>query len=118
MIAASATAKNPIVFSFRKGSKVCLDLDPAKIKETIINEPLINWHSFDGQEALDAVRHSQGAAFNVSDERMRKMARYLSERESLRVLPAATAGLVGLLMMHEAGELSAGNHVAVITAKQ
>lgn len=118
MVAASATAKNPIVHSFRKGLKSCVDLDPEKIRETIINEPLINWHSFDGEEALAAIYKSGGLAYNISDEQMRKMAAYLSERESLRVLPAATAGLVALLKMHEEGVLPGGTHVAVLTAKR
>lgn len=118
MIAASATAKNPIVHSFRKGLKSCIDLDPVKIKETIINEPLINWHSFDGEEALAAIYKSGGLAYNVSDEQMRKMAAYLREREALHVLPAATAGLVALLKMHEEGVLPEGSHVAVLTAKR
>ncbi|MFT6000977.1 MAG: threonine synthase [Neolewinella sp.] len=118
MIAASATAKNPIVSSFRKGLKTCVDLDPAKIRETVINEPLINWHSFDGEEALASVYVSGGLAYNISDERMRKMATYLSEREALRVLPAATAGLIALLKMHEEGILAEGTHVAVLTAKR
>jgi threonine synthase len=118
MIAASATAKNPIVHSFRKGLKSCVDLDPAKIKETVTNEPLINWHSFDGEEALAAVYKSGGLAYNISDERMRKMATYLSERESLRVLPASTAGLIALIKMHEEGILPEGTHVAVLTAKR
>lgn len=118
MIAASATAKNPIVHSFRKGLKNCVDLDPAKIKETAINEPLINWHSFDGEEALSALYKSGGLAYNISDERMRKMTTYLSDREALRVLPASTAGLIALLKMHEEGILPEGTHVAVLTAKR
>lgn len=118
MIAASATAKNPIVSSFQKGLTTCLDLDPAKIKETVINEPLINWHSFDGEEALASIHVSGGLAYNISDERMRKMAAYLSEREALRVLPASTAGLIALLKMHEEGILPEGSHVAVLTAKR
>jgi threonine synthase len=118
MIAASATAKNPIVYSFRKGFRTCVDLDPAKIQETVINEPLINWHSFDGEEALWSLYQSGGLAYNISDERMRKMATYLSEREALRVLPASTAGLIALLKMHEEGILPEGAHVAVLTAKR
>ncbi len=118
MVAASATGKNPIVSSFRQGVPTCLDLDPEKIKETLINEPLINWHSFDGQEALDALYLSGGLAYNVSDDRMRKMSAYLLEKEALSVLPAATAGLIALIRMHEEGVLPAGNHVAVLTAKR
>lgn len=118
MIAASSTAKNPIISSFRKGLKNCVDLDPAKIKETIVNEPLINWHSFDGEEALQSLYQSGGLAYNISDEKMRKMAAYLAEKESLRVLPASTAGLIALLRMHEEGILPQGTHVAVLTAKR
>lgn len=118
MVAASATAKNPIVYSFRKGFRECVDLDPAKITETVINEPLINWHSFDGAEALAAIHTSGGLAYNVSDERMRKMSKYLSDREALRVLPASTAGLIALLKMQEEGLLPEGTHVAVLTAKR
>lgn len=118
MVAASATAKNPIVYSFRSGLRVCVDLDPAKIRETVINEPLINWHSFDGDEALEALYMSGGLAYNISDERMRKMAAYLLEKEAMNVLPASTAGLIALLKMHEEGVLPAGSHVAVLTAKR
>ena len=117
-IAGSSTAKNPIVQSFRKGLRVCTDLDPAKIRETKINEPLINWHSFDGQEALDAVYASGGAAYNVSDDSLRKMAAYLSKKEALRVLPASTAGLIATLKMHEEGILPEGPHVTILTAKR
>ncbi|MEJ2482255.1 MAG: pyridoxal-phosphate dependent enzyme [Gemmatimonadota bacterium] len=55
-IAGSSHGKNPIVHSFRKGYLECRDLDPATVKETEVNEPLINWHSFDGDWALDAIR--------------------------------------------------------------
>jgi threonine synthase len=84
----------------------------------VINEPLINWHSFDGEEALSSLYQSGGLAYNISDERMRKMATYLSDREALRVLPASTAGLIALLKMHEEGVLPEGSHVAVLTAKR
>ena len=117
MLAASSTHKNPIVTSFLRGSSTCIDLDPTNIRETHINEPLINWHSFDGQEALDAVRQSGGGAHHVSDEKMKKMSAYLSRKEALQVLPAATAGLIALLetSTDDDGESLS---VAVLTAKR
>ena len=118
LLAGSSVRKNPIVVSFQRGLTTCVDLDPARIRETGTNEPLINWHSFDGQEALDAVYASRGAAYAASDAELRKMASYLKERESLHVLPAATAGLVALIKANEAGLLPAGPRVAVITAKR
>ena len=59
-IAGSAAYKNPIIASFRAGMDSCKDIDPKLVKETTINEPLINWHSFDGNEALYAIRQSGG----------------------------------------------------------
>ncbi|MBB4077947.1 threonine synthase [Lewinella aquimaris] len=115
MIAASSTHKNPIVSSFLAGSRTCQDLRPEQIRETTINEPLINWHSFDGQEALDAIFASGGTARHISDEKMRKMSAYLSSKEALQVLPASTAGLIALLELSDpTNELS----VAVLTAKR
>jgi threonine synthase len=115
MVAASSTQKNPIVSSFLSGSRECRDLDPARVRETLINEPLINWHSFDGQEALEALYASQGAARHVSDRELLKMAAYLRQKEALNVLPAATAGLVALT---DPTTPFARPAVAILTAKR
>ena len=70
IIAGSSSGKNPIINSFRKGYESYRDLDPSRIKESQINEPLINWHSIDGELAFDAIRESGGWAGNVSDKTM------------------------------------------------
>ena len=64
MVAASSHHKNPIIRSFLKGHVRCENLDPVKVKETDINEPLINWHSSDGDLALEVGgrRQRQGDA--------------------------------------------------------
>ena len=117
MIAASSSHKNPIISSFKKGLDYCEDLRPEKIKETKINEPLINWHSFDGEEALWAIRQSGGDAFHISDQKMVKYARLLGEKEGLKVLPASTAGLAALIEMHRQEEFEPDRFVAVLTGK-
>ncbi|MGB5435295.1 MAG: pyridoxal-phosphate dependent enzyme [Maribacter sp.] len=117
MIAASSTRKNPIVQSFLSGLDHCKDLNPEAIKETKYNEPLINWHSFDGEEALYALRESQGEAFNISDRKMKEMTSLLARKEGFRILPAATAGLIALLEMDEKLNFEPGRFVAVLTAK-
>ena len=55
IVAGSSFRKNPIVESHLRGLDECQDLDPTRIRETAINEPLINWHSIDGDPALDAI---------------------------------------------------------------
>ena len=117
MIAASSTSKNPIIQSFNKGLDSCEDLKPGDIKETVVNEPLINWHSFDGEEALYALNSSNGKAFNISDKSMRDMSSFLLKKEGYRILPASTAGLIGLLRAHEKEDFEPDRYVAVLTAK-
>jgi threonine synthase len=116
-IAASSTDKNPIVYSFNNQLEKCADLSPEQIKETKTNEPLINWHSFDGDEALYALNHSKGYAFNISDNKMKEMSAYLSKKEALQVLPASTAGLIGLIELHKREVLEPDRFVAILTAK-
>ena len=117
MIAASSTHKNPIISSFKNGLETCEDLDPKHIKETIYNEPLINWHSFDGDEALYALRESGGEAFDISDKKMKDMASFLLKKEGLKILPASTAGLIGLLELDGKLNFEPDRFVAILTAK-
>ncbi len=117
MIAASASHKNAIVYSFNKKLESCVDLIPEKIKETRVNEPLINWHSFDGDEALYAIRQSGGSAFDISDQKMLRIAKRLKDKEGLHVLPASTAGLAAMLEINGSEELEPDRYVAVLTGK-
>ncbi|MCB0281175.1 MAG: pyridoxal-phosphate dependent enzyme [Calditrichae bacterium] len=118
MIAASSTNKNPIIVSFKKGLKSCRDLNPTGIKETKINEPLINWHSFDGDEALWALYDSDGASRWVSDKKLMDYSKILKDREGLNVLPASTAGLIGLLEMHKEKPFEGDRYVTILTGRK
>ena len=118
MLAGSSTRKNPIVQSYLAGHARCTDLDPQKITETIVNEPLINWHAFDGDHAINALRQSNGGAVNVSDKNLLATAALVKKTEGYNVLPASTAGLFGLLKMHELQSLELGVYVAVLTARR
>ena len=116
-VAASAAHKNPIISSYRAGFDSCKDIDPKLIKETAVNEPLINWHSFDGDEALWAIRQSGGEAHHISDKKMREMSAFLLKKEGYRILPASTSGLIALLEIHEKKELINDRYVALLTGK-
>lgn len=116
-IAGSAANKNPIISSFKAGLDFCKDIDPKMVKETVINEPLINWHSFDGNEALYAITQSGGEAHHISDKKMKEMSAFLHKKEGYRILPASTSGLIALLQMHEKNEMINDRYVAVLTGK-
>lgn len=118
LIAGSTYGKNPIVRAFTKGLPTCEDLIPQAVKETTINEPLVNWHSIDGDYALDAIRATNGWAANVSDKSMLNYARLVREREGLNALPASTAGLVALLDRHQKEPLPNDRYVVVLTGKR
>ena len=78
---------------------------------------MINWHSFDGEEALYSIRKSKGAAHYLTDDELLSQTQMLLEKEGLNVLPASTAGLAGLLKEHAKRELEPDRYVAIITGR-
>ncbi len=117
-VAGSSYKKNPIVLSFLNGLDSCSDLDPHRIKETKVNEPLINWHSFDGDEALFALNRSDGWAMDISDSKMTYYSKILKEKEGLNVLPASTAGLIALLEGYKKNHMEGDRYVAILTGRK
>ena len=118
IIAGSSYQKNPIVQSFLSGAEECQDLDPAKIRETAVNEPLINWHSIDGDLALDAIRTTGGWASYASDRAMSNYSRLISSSEGLSVLPASAAGLIALLEEGRREALPNDRYVVLLTGRR
>ena len=118
IVAGSSFRKNPIVQAYISNSASCEDLNPQKIHETSINEPLINWHSIDGDPALDAIRQTGGWASDASDRAMRSYSRLIREKEGLQVLPASTAGLIALMDKHARDPLPGDRYVVVLTGRK
>jgi threonine synthase len=118
IVAGSSFKKNPIIQAVIKGADSCEDLSPDKIRETSINEPLINWHAIDGDDALAAVRQSGGWAGNASDRAMRTYSGLIRDKEGLQVLPASTAGLIALLERHRQDPLPGDRYVVVLTGRK
>ena len=117
MLGASTRRGNPIIKSWRAGSKQCLDLRPDEVHETSVNEPLVNWHSFDGQRALDAIHESNGFAVYASDDHMRRLTQLTRNLEGINVMTASTAALVALEKGAKEGRLQEGLHVAILTGR-
>ena len=118
MVAGSSYRKNPIVYAFVHQKERCINLKPEQIKETKINEPLVNWCSLDGDVALDAIRQSHGWAGYASDRELLNFSRSLREKEGIHVLPAATAGLVSLVNRHKKETLANDRYVVVLTGRK
>ena len=118
MIAGSSFGKNPIIHAFLKKTEFCDDLSPERIKETFVNEPLINWQSIDGDYALQAIRQTNGIASYASDKSMLYFSKLIREREGLSVLPASTAGLIALLDFTRKEKLSNDRFVVILTGRK
>jgi threonine synthase len=118
LVAGSAYKKNPIVQAFLQNKITCEDLPPGIIRETEVNEPLVNWHSFDGDVTLRAIRQTKGWARDVTDKRMTNLAKLLKEKEGLNVLPASTAGLAALSDPPDFDILQNDRFVAILTSRK
>jgi threonine synthase len=117
-IAGSSTGMNPIVQAFVKNSPYCMDLKPERIRNTQINEPLVNWRSIDGDAALSIIRQTRGWAAFATDKSMQDYARLIREKEGLSVLPASTAGLVALIDRHRKEPFPGDRYVVILTGRK
>jgi len=118
LVAGSSHGKNPIIRAFIKNTPNCEDLAPHLIHETMVNEPLINWHAIDGDHALTAIRKTRGWAAYASDKSMLAYSRLLREKEGLNVLPASTAGLIVLVEYHRKETLPGDRYVVLLTGRK
>lgn len=92
-----------------------VELDPAALRETTVNEPLVNWRSLHGPEAMVAVQRSDGRALDATDDELVAASLFLLEEEELRATPTGAAGLVGLQAFAASLDPAAA-HVVIVTA--
>ncbi len=113
-VASSTTGGNPIVKSFKLGFKRVKDLDPCEVRETIVNEPLVSYHSYDGEFALKALYKTEGEVESVSDEEMILYSKLLMKTEGLNVLPASASTIKALKSFISLKKLN-GDYILVLT---
>jgi threonine synthase len=118
MVAGSSYSKNPIVQAALKDLPYCRNLRPEAIRESAVNEPLINWHSSDGEHALHCIRASRGWAGDAGDRRLRACSRLRRDRDGLAVLPASTAGLIALADHGQGEPLPPDRYVVILTGRR
>ena len=117
-IAGSSYGMNPIIQAFVKNTPQCIDLKPERIRNTSINEPLVNWQSIDGDYALSIIRQTRGWAAFATDKSMTNYARLIREKEGLSVLPASTAGLIALVDRHKKEPFPNDRYVVILTGRK
>ena len=117
LIAAGTKRGNPIIKCYKQNKKIIEDLKPEDIHETKITEPLINWHAFDGQLALNAIYESKGFADYVSDTMMIKYSKILSEQEGIFAHPASSSPIAVLAKATSNKIPLKGTFIVVITSR-
>jgi threonine synthase len=117
-IAGSSYGMNPIIQAFVKNTPNCVDLKPERIRNTAVNEPLVNWRSIDGDYALSVIRQTRGWAAFATDKSMMEYARLIREKEGLSVLPASTAGLIALVDRHRKEPLPGDRYAVILTGRK
>jgi len=114
MIAASSLGNNAIIETIRQGSRDILELPPDSLNETEINEPLLNWRSLDGQEAVNAIYDTDGTAIGLTDE---EIVHYydMLKQEGIDSIPCSCTALGALDKYLDENKVE-GKHVVVITS--
>jgi threonine synthase len=94
------------------------ELKPSELRESPVNEPLVNWRSFHTRQACEAVVASSGWACEASDGQLVEASELLKSAEGISAPPYACAGLAGLLATGAARTGVTGTHVIVLTGGQ
>ncbi len=90
--------------------------DPrADIAETPVNEPLVSETCFDLDEAMKAVKESNGYVFGFADDTALRCAELLRVTTGLSVLPASAMTVAGLIKFARKFGVWEGNFVLVLT---
>lgn len=116
ILGASSLGNNAIIETIRQEKRKMIELSPEDIRESEVNEPLLNWRSLDGQEAINAVYDTEGIAVGLEDDELVKYKELLLEKEDIDCLPASASALGALETFLEDEDGRSGTHVIVLTS--
>lgn len=100
----------PIVKAFREQQPIELWRDPGVTKAVPIAVPL----PLEGDEVLQALQTTQGAAITVSDQEILEAQKMLAVREGVYASPAGIAALAGTLKARDHGVINDFHTVLVV----
>jgi threonine synthase len=101
----------PVVEAFEKGLSP-EDIPTIQNAKTIAHSILDSWAP-DGNQALRAIRESNGLALGVTDEEIMEAMKVLSKEEGLFVEPASAAPLAAVKHMVDEGKIGSDESVAL-----
>lgn len=92
MLGATTAYGNQIAETVKRGSDELVVLSESDVRETEYNEPLVSIKSFDGEQALEAIRRSNGYTFEFEDDELLDFTELL-RREGINPLPASASSI-------------------------
>lgn len=93
--AVSSKGNNEITESYMQKRRVCLK--GSDLKDTRVNEPLLNWLPAQLDESLKALNNSNGYAYGATDTELVFASDIIKSSEGIITTPSSAAGLTGLL---------------------
>lgn len=93
--AVSSKGNNEIIESYLQKRRI--GLKGSDLKETHINEPLLNWLPTQLEESLQALKNSNGSAYGATDAELVSASEIVKSSEGIITTPSSAAGLAGLL---------------------
>ena len=108
----STHGSSALIASLRAGRPV--RLDPSKITETEVNEPLVTWDAFHCEQSIVALKVAGGWTHEATDEELQECRESLLQLEGVTASASSCAPLVGITTAD--GLDPRGAHVLVLTS--
>jgi len=112
--AVSTSHGNAIIESYKKNRKEISSLSPQEAKESRYNRNLINWKCFNGQDALNAIYDTNGAAIGISDEELIEYSKRFKKIEKLKFSINNSFPVATLFKLVENEQIKNGMHVLIL----
>lgn len=112
--AVGSLGNNAGTASARMGRVV--QLDKNSLRESDVNEPLVNWRSLHADLVVEAVRKSRGYVYDASDDEMLLASERFAKDEAIKVAPVAAATLVAFQHYFRSETVENGTHVLLLTS--
>ncbi len=114
LYACSTSEGNPIVESFKKGSKEIIKVREEDISESKYNKNLLNQIDANAQEALNAVYDTKGGVISITDDELLHYKKEFQALENIHISTENSYPIAAFMKTHEEGKLENGTHVLIL----
>lgn len=116
LYAVSTAHGNAIIASYQQGSEEIVPLNPEDLieQQSDYNRHLLNAQCFNGQDALNSIYATNGAAIGITDHELLACAQDFQETEDIQFTIPNLFPIAGLYRAAEEGIVQGGTHMVVL----